>query len=239
MVHDRRRLRVRPAARRRRDQAGRRRRAAPWSARCATRSAFGGDFSPFLLQAQSSGADVIALGSTGSDLINILKAAREFNIGADGKQQLATFTLTVPDIAALGLPAAQGVLVNEAFYWDLDDGTRAFSRRFMDRHHAAPSVIQAGVYSVVLHYLKSVAAAGTTDTDAVMRKMHELPIDDPTVHHASLRPDGRMVHDSYLFRVKSPAESKGPYDFYNLVATIPAAEAFRPLSESACPALKH
>ncbi len=204
---------------------------------------FAGDFSPFLIQAQASGADVIAIGSTGTDLINILKAAREFGIGTrdterGGKQMLASFVLTVPDIAALGLPTAEGVTVNEAFYWDLDDGTRGFAQRFMARHHAAPSTIHAGVYSVVLHYLQSVAAAGTTETAAVMRKMHELPIDDPTVHHATLRPDGRMQHDSYLFRVKTPAESHGPYDVLKLEATIPAAEAFRPLAESACPALK-
>ena len=198
---------------------------------------YAGDFSPFLIQAQASGADVIALGSTGTDLINILKQAREFGIGG-GKQALASFVLTVPDIAALGLPTAQGVTVNEAFYWDLDDGTRSFARRFMERRHAAPSTIQAGVYSVTLHYLKSVAAAGTTDTASVMRKMHELPVDDPTVHNGTLREDGRMVHDTYLFRVKSPAESKGPFDFYTLTATIPAAQAFRPLPESACPALK-
>jgi len=198
---------------------------------------YAGDFSPFLLQAQASGADVIAIGSTGSDLINVLKQAREFGIGAKG-QTLASFVLTVPDIAALGLATAQGVTVNEAFYWDLDDGTRSFARRFMERRHAAPSTIQAGVYSVTYHYLKSVAAAGTTETDAVMRKMHELPVSDPTVHNGTLRPDGRMVHDSYLFRVKSPAESHGPYDFLALQATIPAAEAFRPLSESACPTLK-
>ena len=198
---------------------------------------FTGDYSPFLIQAQASGADVVALGSTGTDLINILKAAQEFGIGA-GSQKLASFVLTVPDIAALGLQAAQGVTVSEASYWDLDDGTRAFAKRFMARHRAAPSNIQAGVYSVTTHYLKSVAAAGTADTAAVMAKMHALPIDDPTVRNATLRKDGRMVHDSYLFRVKSPAESKGPYDFYHLEATIPADEAFRPLAESACPALK-
>ncbi|MBV8915357.1 MAG: ABC transporter substrate-binding protein [Acetobacteraceae bacterium] len=199
---------------------------------------FAGDFSPFLVQAQASGADVIALGSTGTDLINILKQAREFGIGAGGKQALASFVLTVPDIAALGLPTAQGVTVNEAFYWDLDDGMRSFANRFMARHHAAPSTIQAGVYSVTLHYLRSVAAAGTTETSAVMRKMHELPVSDPTIHNGTLREDGRMVHDTYLFRVKAPEESKGPFDFYRLTATIPAAEAFRPLSESACPALR-
>src|SRR4051794_6671764 len=199
---------------------------------------FAGDFSPFLVQAQASGADVIALGSTGTDLINILKQAREFGVGRDGKQTVASFVLTVPDIAALGLPTARDVTVNEAFYWDLDEGTRSFATRFTERHHAAPSTIQAGVYSVTLHYLKSVAAAGTTETAAAMRKMHELPVDDPTIRNGTLREDGRMVHDTYLFRVKSPAESKGPFDFYTLTATIPAAQAFRPLSESACPALK-
>ncbi len=199
---------------------------------------FAGDFSPFLLQAQASGADVIAIGSTGTDLVNILKQAHEFGIGTNGGPTVASFVLTVPDIAALGLPTAQGVTVSEAFYWDLDDGTRSFATRFMARHHAAPSTVQAGVYSVTYHYLKSVAAAGTTDTAAVMKEMHELPVHDPTIHNGTLRPDGRMVHDTYLFRVKTPAESKGPFDFYTLQSTIPAAEAFRPLSETACPALK-
>jgi len=200
---------------------------------------FSGDFAPFLLQAQSSGANVIAIGSTGADLINMLKQAREFGIGK-GAQRLASFVLTVPDIAALGLDTAQGVTVNEAFYWNLDPETRAFAQRFYARYgKGMPSTIQAGVYSVTLHYLKSVAAAGTTETAAVMAKMHELPISDPTIRNGTLRPDGRMVHDTYLFRVKSPAESKEPFDFYELQATIPAKEAFRPLEESACQALKH
>ena len=197
------------------------------------------DFSSYLLQAQASGAEIIALGNTGTDLINTIKQAREFGIGRDGKQRLASFVLTVPDIAALGLESAQGVLVNEAFYWDLDDGTRAWSRRFAARNAGRmPSVIQAGDYAVVRAYLHAVAVAKTTQTEAVMKVLHETPIDDPLVHNATLRPDGRMVHDSYLFRVKSPAESKGPYDFYQLVATIPANEAFRPLSQSLCPAMK-
>ena len=199
---------------------------------------YSGDFSPFLLQAQASGADVIALGSTGTDLINELKQAQEFNIGK-GAQKLTTFVLTVPDIGALGLPAAQGVLVNEAFYWNLDAGTRAWAQRFAARYgKGMPSTIQAGVYSVTLHYLKAVAAAGTTNTAAVMAKMHEIPVSDPTVHNGTLRRDGRMVHDTYLFRVKTPAQSTEPYDFYTLEATIPAAEAFRPLAESVCPAVK-
>jgi branched-chain amino acid transport system substrate-binding protein len=199
---------------------------------------YAGDFSPFLLQAQSSGADVIALGNTGTDLINSIKQAREFGVGT-GKQQLVSFVLTVPDIAALGLATAQGILVNEAFYWDLDDRTRAWSRRFAARNSGRmPSNIQAGDYSVVRAYLRAVAAARTTDTAKVIAKLHELPVDDLLTRNGSLRPDGRMVHDTYLFRVKAPAESKGPYDFYDLVATIPAAEAFRPLADSLCPAMK-
>jgi branched-chain amino acid transport system substrate-binding protein len=197
-----------------------------------------GDFASFLLQAQNSGASVVAIGSTGGDLINMLKQAREFGMGKDS-QKLASFVLTLPDVAALGLDITQGITVNEAFYWNLDAQTREFGKRFMAKYEKAmPSTIQAGVYSVTLHYLKSVAAAGTTDTAAVMKTMHELPISDATVRNATLRPDGRMVHDSYLFRVKSPAESKEPFDFYELKATIPAKDAFRPLQESACPALK-
>jgi branched-chain amino acid transport system substrate-binding protein len=197
-----------------------------------------GDFASFLLQAQNSGAGVVAIGSTGGDLINMLKQAREFGMGKDS-QKLASFVLTLPDVAALGLDITQGITVNEAFYWNLDAQTREFGKRFLAKYEKAmPSTIQAGVYSVTLHYLKSVAAAGTTDTAAVMQKMHELPISDATVRNATLRPDGRMVHDSYLFRVKSPAESKEPFDFYELKATIPAKDAFRPLQESACPALK-
>jgi branched-chain amino acid transport system substrate-binding protein len=197
-----------------------------------------GDFASFLLQAQNSGASVVAIGSTGGDLINMLKQAREFGMGKDS-QKLASFVLTLPDVAALGLDITQGITVNEAFYWNLDAQTREFGKRFLARYEKAmPSTIQAGVYSVTLHYLKSVAAAGTTDTAAVMKKMHELPISDATVRNATLRPDGRMVHDSYLFRVKSPAESKEPFDFYELKATIPAKDAFRPLQDSACPALK-
>ncbi|MDT7950975.1 MAG: ABC transporter substrate-binding protein [Acetobacteraceae bacterium] len=199
---------------------------------------FSGDFSPFLLQAQASGADVIALGNTGTDLITSVKQAREFGIGT-GKQQLVSFVLTVPDIAALGLETAQGILVNEASYWDLDDRTREWSRRFAARNGGRmPSNIQAGDYSVARAYLRAVAAAHSTATDAVIAKLHELPVDDLLTRNGTLRPDGRMVHDTYLFRVKSPAQSKEPYDVYDRVATIPAAEAFRPLAEGKCAALK-
>jgi len=199
---------------------------------------FGGDFSSFLLQAQASGADVIAVASTGGDLVNILKQAREFNIGGKG-QEVVSFTMTLPDVAALGLPVAQGVTVSEAFYWNLDAETRAWAQRFAARYgKGMPSTIQAGVYSVTLHYLRAVAAAGTTETDAVMRKLHELPVHDATIRNGSLGVDGRMEHDSYLFRVKSPAESHEPYDFYQLLATTKAADAFGPLSDSVCPLLK-
>ena len=198
---------------------------------------YAGDFAPFLLQGQASGASIIGLAGTGTDLISTLKQAHEFGLGK-GPQKLASLVLTLNDVAALGLEIAQGVTVSEAFYWNLDARTRAFGMRFFARHKAMPSTIQAGVYSATYHYLKSAAAAGTTETSAVMAKMHELPIDDATIRNGTLRPDGRMVHDSYLFRVKSPAESHEPYDFYQLLATVPAKDAFRPLSESVCPALK-
>ncbi len=199
---------------------------------------FSGDFSPFLLQAQASGADVIALGNTGTDLITSVKQAREFGIGT-GSQQLVSFVLTVPDIAALGLETAQGILVNEASYWNLDDRTRAWARRFAARNSGRmPSNIQAGDYSAARAYLRAVAAAGSTETAAVIAKLHEMPVDDLLTRNGTLRPDGRMVHDTYLFRVKSPAQSREPYDVYDLVATIPAADAFRPLAEGKCAALK-
>ena len=200
---------------------------------------FAGDFSPFLLQAQASGADVIALGNTGSDLISTIKQAKEFGVGANGKQSLVSFVLSVPDIAALGQETAQGIMVAEAFYWNLNEGTRAFSRRFAARNGGKmPGTIQAGDYSVVRAYLRAVAAAKTTDTEPVIRMLHTLPVNDPLIENGTLRPDGRMVHDTYLFRVKAPKDSKEPYDFYDKVATVPAADAFRPIAESVCKHLK-
>ena len=200
---------------------------------------YSGDFSPFLLQAQASGADIIALANTGTDLVNSVKQAHEFGVG-QGKQQLVTFAMSMVDVVAIGLDTAQGTLVTEASYWDMDDRTRAWASRFAPRNGGRPpSNIQSGDYAVVRAYLGAVAAARTTDTAAVIAKLHELPVDDTLTRHPMLRPDGRMVHDTYLFRVKTPAESKGPFDVYNLVATIPAAEAFRPLDDSLCPLLKH
>ena len=199
---------------------------------------YAGDFSPLLLQAQASGADIIALANSGTDLVTTIKQAREFGVGT-GRQSLAAFALSLPDVAAIGLADAAGVLVNEAFYWDLDERTRAWSLRFAPRNGGRmPSSIQAGDYAVARAYFRAVAAAKTTDAAAVIAKLHELPPDDTLVRHPTLRSDGRMVHDTYLFRVKKPSESKGPYDFYTLVATIPAANAFRPLSESLCPAFR-
>lgn len=194
------------------------------------------DMSSFLLRAQSSGADVIALGNAGGDTINSIKTAREFKI-TSGKQQLVAYFLTVMDVKALGLDVAQGATVAEGFYWNTDDGTRAFSQRFKALHGSPPSAIQAGIYSATRHYLKAAVAAKTDEAKAVVAKMRELPIADDVVRNARLREDGRMVHDFYVFQVKSPAESKGDWDYYKLLATIPGDEAFRPISPI-CTALK-
>ncbi len=200
---------------------------------------YAGDFSPFLLQAQSSGADVIALGSTGADLISLLKQAREFGVGGEGP---AGRELRADGARHRGARAGRGAGRHRQRGVLLEPRSRSPSLVAALRGKAMasgmPSTIQAGVYSVTLHYLRAVAAAGTTETDAVMRKMHELPVGDATIRNGTLRPDGRMVHDSYLFKVKTPAESREPFDFYNTMATIPAAEAFRPLADSACPAFR-
>ncbi len=194
------------------------------------------DMSSFLLTAQGSGADVIALGNAGADTINSIKTAREFGL-TTGKQKLVAYFLTVMDIKSLGLDVAQGTMVTEGFYWDLDDGTRAFSERFRALHGNMPSAIQAGIYSSTRHYLKAAMAAKTDEAKTVVAKMRELPIADEVVRNARLREDGRMVHDFYVFQVKSPAESKGDWDFYKPIATIPGDQAFRPIIP-ACTALK-
>jgi branched-chain amino acid transport system substrate-binding protein len=196
------------------------------------------DFSSFLLQAQSSGADVIALANGGADTINSIKSAAEFGIGRDGKQQVVGLAINLNDTKALGLNSAQGLLLTEAFYWDRNDETRAWSKRFMEKFGKMPTSTQAGDYSSTMHYLKAVAAAGTLDAQTVMAKMREMPINDFFAHDGHIRVDGRMVHDMYLAEVKKPSESKGPWDFYNILETIPGDQAFRPLSESACPLVK-
>jgi branched-chain amino acid transport system substrate-binding protein len=195
------------------------------------------DFSSFLLQAQASKAKVIGLANAGGDTINAIKQAAEFGI-TKGGQKLSPLLAFVTDIDSVGLETAQGLLLAEAFYWDLNDDTRAFSKRFMERTKRVPTSAQAGVYSSVLHYLKAVKAAGTTDSAAVMKVMKETPINDMFAKNGHIRDDGRMVHDMYLFEVKSPAESKGRWDDYKLLATVPGDQAFQPLEASRCPLVK-
>jgi len=195
----------------------------------------GQDFSSFLLQAQASGAKVIGLANAGGDTVNAIKQASEFGI-TQGGQALAGLLIFITDVNALGLPAAQGLVLTEAFYWDQNDDTRAWSERFSERHAGAkPTMVHAGVYSSVLHYLKAIEAAGAKDTDAVLAKMRETPTSDPVFGEGEIRADGRHLHDMYLFQVKSPDESTGPWDYYELLATIPAAEAWRPIEDGGCP----
>ena len=195
----------------------------------------GQDFSSFLLQAQASGAKVIGLANAGADTTNAIKQAAEFGI-TQGGQSLAGLLIFLTDVHALGLQTAQGLVLTEAFYWDLNDDTRAWSERFAKAHNGnMPTMVQAGVYSAVLHYLKAVEAAGSKDSAAVMAKMKEMPSEDPLFGTGEVRVDGRHVHDMYLFQVKSPDESKGAWDYYKVLATIPAERAFRPLAEGGCP----
>ena len=195
------------------------------------------DFSSYLLQAQASKAKVIGLANAGGDTINTIKQGAEFGIMKAG-QKLVPLLVFITDIDSVGLETAQGLLLSEAFYWDLNDESRAFSKRFMQRIGRPPSAAQAGVYSSVTHYLKAVKAAGTTEPAAVMKIMKETPINDMFAKNGRIREDGRMEHDMYLFEVKKPSESKGRWDDYKLVATIPAKEAFQPLELSRCPLVK-
>ncbi len=195
------------------------------------------DFSSFLLQAQASKAKVIGLANAGGDTINAIKQAAEFGL-TKGGQKLSPLLAFVSDIDSVGLETAQGLLVAEAFYWDLNDETRAFTKRFMERTKRVPTSAQAGVYSSVTHYLKAVKAAGTTDPDAVMKVMRATPINDMFAKGGRIREDGRMVHDMYLFEVKKPSESKAKSDDYKLLATVPGNEAFQSLELSRCPLVK-
>jgi branched-chain amino acid transport system substrate-binding protein len=195
------------------------------------------DFSSFLLQAQASKAKVIALANAGADTTNAIKQASEFGV-IKGGQKLAGMLVFITDVNALGLEKAQGMLLTTAFYWDMNDETRKWSARFMAKEGRMPTMSQAGVYSTVAHYLKAVQAAGTDESEAVMKKMRETPVNDFFVKNGKIREDGRMVHDMYLVEVKTPAESKGPWDYYKVKATIPAEEAFQPLSASRCPLVK-
>jgi branched-chain amino acid transport system substrate-binding protein len=196
------------------------------------------DFSSYLLQAQASKAKVIGLANAGGDTINTIKQAAEFGV-MKGGQKISPLLAFVNDIDSVGLETAQGLLLSEAYYWDLNDDTRAFAKRFMDRmKQRVPSAAQAGVYSSVTHYLKAVKAAGTTDAAAVMKVMKDTPINDMFARNGRIREDGRMVHDMYLFEVKKPSESKGRWDDYKLLATIPGNEAFQSLEQSRCPLVK-
>jgi branched-chain amino acid transport system substrate-binding protein len=193
------------------------------------------DFSSYLLQAQSSKAQIIGLANAGGDTINAIKQAAEFGI-VKGGQKLAGLLVFITDVHSLGLERAQGLRLTEAFYWDLNDKSRAFAKRFAAKNNGKmPTSVQAGFYSAALQYLNAVKAAGTDDSDKVMAKLKELKWDDPIFGPSYIRADGRKMHSMYLFEVKSPAESKGPWDYYNLIATIPGEDAFRPISESACP----
>ncbi len=190
------------------------------------------DFSSYVLQAQASRAKIVGLASTGADTINAIKAAQEFGITKN--QKLAALLLWIQDVHSLGLQTAQGLQLTNAWYWDMNDDTRAFARRFQQRVGHMPNMAHAGDYSSTMHYLKSVQAAGSDDPDAVSAKMRELTISDMFTKNGKIRADGRMVHDMYLWEVKSPAESKGPWDYLKLVKTIPAEQAFMPLSQSTC-----
>ena len=194
------------------------------------------DLSSYLLQAQSSGADVIATANGGEDVVNTIKQAREFGIGRGGRQRMAGLLVFLTDVEAMGLETAQGLLLTEAFYWDLNDATRAWSRRFAARSGGKmPTMNHAGVYSETLAFLRAALAVGGSSGKAIVARMEAGPIDDALFGPTTIRPDGRAVHAMYLFRVKTPAESKGPYDLYDLVSTIPAAEAFRPMQAGKCP----
>jgi branched-chain amino acid transport system substrate-binding protein len=195
------------------------------------------DFSSFLLQAQASKAQIIGLANAGADTINSIKQGSEFGIVAGG-QKFAALLMFVTDVHSLGLKVAQGLQFTSAFYWDMDDATRAFSRRFIERVHHMPTMVQAGVYSATHHYLEAVKAIGTKDPDKVMAKMRETPINDFMTKNGQLRIDGRVVRDMYLLQVKKPEESKGPWDYINVVQKVPGDQAFRPLDQGGCPLVK-
>ena len=194
------------------------------------------DFSSFLLQAKASGAKVIGTANAGGDFINSVKQASEFGIVAGG-QRIAGMLVTIHDIHSLGLKVAQGLVATDFGYWDQNDATRAWNKRFMERHGKPADYLQAGDYSAVTHYLKAVQAAGTDEAKAVAAKMREMPVNDFMTDNARIREDGRVMRNAYLVQVKSPAESKGPWDFYKILATIPPEQSIRPLDQGECPYL--
>ena len=195
------------------------------------------DFSSYLLQAQASGAKVVALANGGGDMINAIKQAGEFGLTRSG-QTVVSLLVFISDVHSMGLQTAQGLKFATAFYWDRDEESRAWSKRFFARHGRMPTMAQASVYSAIRHYLKAIAAAGTDEAKAVMAKMRELPVNDFYAQNGRLREDGRLVHDMYFAEVKKPSESKEPWDDYKILAIIPGASAFRSLADGGCPLVK-
>jgi branched-chain amino acid transport system substrate-binding protein len=195
------------------------------------------DFSSYLLQAQSSGAQVVALANAGGDMINAAKQANEFGLTGTG-QTVVSLLAFITDIHTMGLKASHGLTFITAFYWDRDDESRAWSKRFFERHKRMPTMAQVAMYSAVRHYVHAIEAAGTDEAKAVMTKMREIPVDGFDAKNGRVREDGRMVHDMYFVQVKSPEESSGPWDYYKILSTIPGDQAFRPLDEGGCPLVK-
>ena len=195
------------------------------------------DFSSYLLQAQASGAKVVAFANGGGDMVNAVKQANEF--GLTKNQSMVSLLVFISDVHSMGLEAAQGLKFVTAFYWNRDDESRAWSKRFFDRQGRMPTMAQASVYSAVRHYLAAIAAAGTDEAKAVMAKMREMPVNDFYVRNGHLREDGRLVHDMYFAQVKQPSDSSRPWDYYNILGMIPGDQAFRPLAESGCPLAAH
>ncbi|MFQ3454574.1 ABC transporter substrate-binding protein [Bradyrhizobium sp. UFLA01-814] len=195
------------------------------------------DFSSFLLQAQASKAKIIGMANGGADTINTIKQASEFGIVAGG-QNLAGIVMFISDIHSLGLKLAQGLIITEAYYWDLNDRTRAFGKRFFERMKRMPTMNQAATYSATLHYLNAVKAAGSKETKPVLAKMRATPVRDAFTDNGVVREDGRMVHSMFLFEVKMPEESKAPWDYYKVLAEVPGDQAFRPLKDGGCPLIK-
>ena len=196
------------------------------------------DHSSFLLQAQASKAKVVAIAGSGTTFINAVKSAKDFGLTDGGKQTIAGLLVWITDVEAMGLDTAQGLVLTDAFYWDRDDETRAFSKRFFARMKRMPHMGDAGDYSSTMHYLDAVKAAGTDDAKTVMAKMREMPVNDFFAKNGRIREDGRFVHDMYVYEVKKPSESKYAWDYYKLRTVVPGDEAFRPLSESKCPLVK-
>lgn len=195
------------------------------------------DFSSYLMQASASKANAVALANATTDTTNAIKQWNEFQMGSQG-QRLVALTLLLSDVKALGLPVAQGTMFSSVWYWDLNDKTRAFSQRFFERNKFMPTEAHAGTYSSVMHYLKAVKAAGTKDPDVVRLKMREMPVEDFYSENVRIREDGRVMRPSYIAQVKTPGESKGPWDLYKILEKIPPEQSFRPLAESDCPLVK-